>query len=57
MELELLEKKTAVEIGGLIEIGKICPIELTDFYLNRINDSIESKSLFTTVIKRRSLKI
>ena len=57
MELELLGKKTAVEIGGLIEIGKICPIELTDFYLQRINDSIESKSIFTTVLKRRSLKI
>ena len=57
MQMDLLEKKTAIEIGQFIEIGKICPIELTEFFLQKIEGFPESKSIFTTVLKERSLQL
>ena len=55
--MDLLEKKTAVEIGQFIEIGKICPIELTEFFLQKIKQFPESESIFTTVLQERSLEL
>ncbi len=57
MQMDLLEKKTAVEIGQLIEIGKICPLELTEFFLQKIEQFPDSKSIFTTVLQERSLEL
>ena len=57
MQLDLLEKKTAVEIGKFIEIGKICPIELTEFFLKRIEQFPDSKSIFTSILKERALQL
>ena len=57
MQMDLLEKKTAVEIGQLIEIGKICPLELTEFFLQKIEQFPESQSIFTTVLQERSLEL
>ena len=57
MELDLLVRKTAVEIGEFIENGKICPIELTEFFLQKIERFTNSDSIFTTVLKERSLHL
>ncbi len=57
MQSDILEKKTAIEIGKLIDIGKICPVELTKFLLEKIEKSPDSKLIFTSVLKERSLKL
>ncbi len=57
MESDVSEKRTAVEIGKLIESGKICPIQLTEFFLKKIDRLPESQSVFTTVLKERSLNL
>ncbi len=52
MDLEKLKIKEASE---LLEKGRICPEELTYYYLDRIECDSKSKDVFTTVFKKSAL--
>ena len=54
--MENILKLSATQIGKEITLGRVCPIELTEAYLDKINLCQNSKSIFTTVMKDRALK-
>ena len=49
-------KLSATQIGKEINLGRVCPIELTEAYLDKINLCQKSKSIFTTVMTDHALK-
>lgn len=54
--MEKMLKLTATEIGAKISINEICPVELTETYLNRINSYAGSESIFTTLMTETALE-
>lgn len=54
--MENILKLTATQIGKEINLGKVCPIELTEAYLDKINLCPSSKSIFTTLMTKHALK-
>ena len=54
--MENILKLTATQIGQEINLGKVCPIELTEAYLDKINLCPSSKSIFTTLMTKHALK-
>ena len=54
--MENILKLTATEIGKKINIGKVCPVELTEAYLEKIKLCPSSKSIFTTLMTDNALK-
>lgn len=54
--MENILKLTATQIGEKINLGKVCPIELTEAYLDKINCYPGSKSIFTTITTEFALK-
>ena len=47
---------TATKIGQKISTGRVCPIELTEAYIEEIQASPYSKSIFTTVMRDTAIK-
>ena len=56
MDYEDLKYRTIKDISNLIETGRICPEELTHFYLEKISSDPKSKNVFTEVLKNSSLE-
>ena len=56
MDFENLRYKTINDVSEWIETGKICPEELTHFYLEKISSDPKSKNVFTEVLKSSSLE-
>jgi Asp-tRNA(Asn)/Glu-tRNA(Gln) amidotransferase A subunit family amidase len=56
MDYENLKYKTIKEISEWIESGRICPEELTRFYLEKISNDLKSKDVFTEVLKGSALE-
>ena len=54
--MENIIKLSATQIGKEINLGRVCPIELTEAYLDKINLCQSSKSIFTTVMTNHALK-
>ena len=54
--MENILKLTATQIGKELNLGKVCPIELTEAYLDKINLYSGSKSIFTTLTTEHALK-
>ena len=54
--MEKILKLTATEIGRGISSGKICPVGLTETYINRIKSNPKSRSIFTSVMINDALK-
>ena len=56
MLMEKILELTATEIGRGIASGKICPVDLTETYINRIKTNPKSQSIFTTVMINNALE-
>ena len=54
--MEKILELTATEIGRGIASGKICPVDLTETYINRIKNNPKSHSIFTTVMISNALE-
>ena len=54
--MEKILNLTATEIGQKIASEKLCPVELTEAYLNSIKSNPKSESVYTTVITETALK-
>ena len=55
MDFENLKNKKIKDVSKLIEKGRICPEELTHFYLEKISSDPRAKDIFTEVFKRSAL--
>ena len=55
MDFESLKNKKIKHVSKLIEQGKVCPEELTRFYLEKISNDPKAKDTFTEVFKRSAL--
>ena len=55
MDFEDLRYKTIKDVSEWIETGKICPEELTHFYLEKISSDPKSEDVFTEVLKNSAL--
>ena len=55
MDFENLRNKKIKDVSKLIEKGRICPEELTHFYLEKISSDPRAKDIFTEVFKRSAL--
>ncbi len=55
MDFENLKNKKIKDVSKLIEKGRICPEELTHFYLEKISSDPRAKDTFTEVFKRSAL--
>ncbi len=53
--MEKILKLTATEIGNRISAGKICPVEITEAYLDKIDSYPHSDSIFTEVMNESAL--
>src|SRR6202046_2026481 len=53
--IENLEKQSAVEVGRLIARGRLDPVEVAEFFLNRIERDRENPS-FILVTRERALE-
>ena len=54
--MEKILKLSATEIGKEISRGRVCPIELTEAYIDKINLHPASNSIFTTLMEENALK-
>ena len=55
MDFENLKNKKIKDVSKLIEKGRVCPEELTHFYLEKISSDPRAKDIFTEVFKRSAL--
>ena len=55
MDFENLKNKKINYVSGLIGNGKICPEELTRFYLKKISSDPRSEEIFTEVYKESAI--
>ncbi|MDC3090503.1 amidase [Paracoccaceae bacterium] len=55
MDYENLKYKTIKDVSNLIQKGRICPEELTRFYLEKISTDPKSKDVFTEVLKNSAI--
>src|SRR5262245_46349401 len=53
--IDNLEKQSAAEIGRLIRLGRLDPVEVTEFFLDRIEHDRKNPS-FILVTRERALK-
>ena len=55
MDFENLKNKKIKDVSKLIEKGRVCPEELTHFYLEKISSDPMAKDTFSEVFKRSAL--
>ena len=55
MDFENLKNKKINDVSRLIGNGKICPEELTRFYVQKLSSDPRSEEIFTEVYKKSAL--